>query len=701
MQLFDGFKKIFFINLLFAAFAILPLYSEIYSLSLNMPQDKTRSVSFPVEFEEEWLTDKSAYDYNHKLARAACFFADAAYSDVDLNAKSDSDIMKNFLALGFERNKIELHYKVNYSASLWGNDQVAFSLAMKDVKTSRGKQKIVVVVVRGTPLNSNEWLSNLNIDDSHKSEEAVHKGFAIASSLVYSSLKTFMLKNNEDFSNASILITGHSRGAAVSNLLAEEIYRDGLCPPERIFAYTFASPNTTTNPTAEDEKYGFIYNIVNAEDIVPTVPLHRDSWHFRKFGITKALVNYTNMDQDEFNNVVLPKVDELYKKFINRGYAPFRTGPFIPAFVTVVLQYFSKDVEKFYKTNGLHKKGSILMEKLFPDENGKKKKEKKESKFWKNVSRFFNKKTSGLLDYIELAFNDMHACEVYYSFMAALDEKDAFSDLGYTTLVVHGSQEFALFNENGKPLCRVSEGLFNYKYMKLPVVGSSAFKENVIVGFPSNMNFKVMIEDETLIASPSRVHLEHYNSAGVYQYSTEVQKIYTRAFRTAVFDVGKKTYKAPGVEVENWNYKQSKKMVADGKLNTGKEFEFTPEVFFSSDLTLSLEFLAGIPYFYGVAGFGYSYDASYIHDAVYGYKIVTGVGTTIPVWRMFDLDINVLPKFCFPENEGRGDFVYMTELRAMVSARVLGTMRVCLGTNIDLDHAINEIHPSIFAGVRF
>lgn len=53
-----------------------------------------------------------------------------------------------------------------------------------------------------------------------------------------------------------------------------------------------------------------------------------------------------------------------------------------------------------------------------------------------------------------IAFNDMHAAEVYFNFMTAIEENEAFSDLGYTTLVVRGSQEFSVFDEDGIPLCR-------------------------------------------------------------------------------------------------------------------------------------------------------------------------------------------------------------------------------------------------------
>ena len=48
----------------------------------------------------------------------------------------------------------------------------------------------------------------------------------------------------------------------------------------------------------------------------------------------------------------------------------------------------------------------------------------------------------------------MHAAEVYFNFMTAIEENEAFSDLRYTTLVVRESQEFSVFDEDGIPHCR-------------------------------------------------------------------------------------------------------------------------------------------------------------------------------------------------------------------------------------------------------
>lgn len=60
------------------------------------------------------------------------------------------------------------------------------------------------------------------------------------------------------------------------------MHEDGIFKPENCYVYTYASPNVTTAFDSVDEKYGFIWKIVNAEDIVPTVPLYRGQLAFQK-----------------------------------------------------------------------------------------------------------------------------------------------------------------------------------------------------------------------------------------------------------------------------------------------------------------------------------------------------------------------------------------------------------------------------------
>ena len=79
------------------------------------------------------------------------------------------------------------------------------------------------------------------------------------------------------------LITGHSRGAAVANLLAAFLDRGSYaageketCPelvPEHIYAYTFATPNSCSDLAERTaSQYKNIFNIVNPEDVVPQLP---------------------------------------------------------------------------------------------------------------------------------------------------------------------------------------------------------------------------------------------------------------------------------------------------------------------------------------------------------------------------------------------------------------------------------------------
>ena len=80
-----------------------------------------------------------------------------------------------------------------------------------------------------------------------------------------------------NISNPIFLVTGHSLGAAVANLLAEHLIscdNTNHCPGSRkiedIYAYTFATPKTVKNKPGKD--YKNIFNILNNNDIVPLIP---------------------------------------------------------------------------------------------------------------------------------------------------------------------------------------------------------------------------------------------------------------------------------------------------------------------------------------------------------------------------------------------------------------------------------------------
>lgn len=87
---------------------------------------------------------------------------------------------------------------------------------------------------------------------------------------------------NDNNIEKSILITGHSRGAAIANLIGAH-YEDDT--EFLSYTYTFAAPYTTTNANATS--YVTIHNVMNTDDLIPHLPLEK--WGFYKYGVTHAI----------------------------------------------------------------------------------------------------------------------------------------------------------------------------------------------------------------------------------------------------------------------------------------------------------------------------------------------------------------------------------------------------------------------------
>lgn len=116
--------------------------------------------------------------------------------------------------------------------------------------------------------------------------------------------KGYIPYNN--ISNPIFLVTGHSLGAAVANLVAEHLNSckdTNHCPGSRtekdIYAYTFATPKTENDITKYDNKKNQnIFNILNNNDIITFVPTNfsKPNWsdngwtrYGRDFRITMPL----------------------------------------------------------------------------------------------------------------------------------------------------------------------------------------------------------------------------------------------------------------------------------------------------------------------------------------------------------------------------------------------------------------------------
>ena len=182
-----------------------------------------------------------------------------------------------------------------------------------------GKEyEIITVFVRGTNGTEKEWCSNFDVGDLHRflddydcvegknprqlnvdwNRKSNHRGFDICATRIYRALAAYMTKFVDFESTPIFWLAGHSRGAAIANIVSASCIDEG----HKIFAYTYASPNTTANTEASAAKYDCIFNLINGDDFVPMLPM--PEWGFTRYGrsATIAAHNASNNQRSSILN---------------------------------------------------------------------------------------------------------------------------------------------------------------------------------------------------------------------------------------------------------------------------------------------------------------------------------------------------------------------------------------------------------------
>ncbi len=262
-------------------------------------ENKLKSnIEFTVDYREFFKNNEI---YNDKLAvLTSLFMADIyknVYVEVTNGTTGGSDEDSTALGSLFGLSDVE---DINLNADDYSVDKDDISeivIGHRLVEYGGVKKEIIVLSVRGTNGTSAEWSSNFdvgaNTDEYYNAtgeyhpdwldREYHHKGFDVASNRIINKVDEYLKRHKIDNSaNKTIIITGHSRGGAIANLLGK--YFDDR-NDFTSFTYTFAGANVTTNPNAS--KYKTIYNIINEDDLIPFMPL--EDWHFTKYGKPKSV----------------------------------------------------------------------------------------------------------------------------------------------------------------------------------------------------------------------------------------------------------------------------------------------------------------------------------------------------------------------------------------------------------------------------
>lgn len=155
-------------------------------------------------------------------------------------------------------------------AVLAGKDNVVDVIQSSAIRT----MPLVVVDVRGT-VTGNDWLNDITTQF-----ESDNNRFAALADEVLTNVESYL--SSVGLQDPIILVTGHSMGAAIANILAARL--NETMDSGNIYAYTFATPRTVNEAVSGNQavNYPNIFNILNSNDVVTYVPLT----------ITLPVVNY-------------------------------------------------------------------------------------------------------------------------------------------------------------------------------------------------------------------------------------------------------------------------------------------------------------------------------------------------------------------------------------------------------------------------
>jgi hypothetical protein len=221
---------------------------------------------------------------------AACAYEDYFYdssNDLFYESKNSCPVKDIRSVLGSENyNDINC---VNYG-NINEND-ASYTIGHKKVNFNDGIRDLTVIVIRGT--DGKEWYGNMSLGgDAQDTSLLEHYSFRAAADALETDVENYMQDPNGDgkttdaISNSLVLITGHSRGGAVGNLLASDLTKGNISSVDTngVYAYLFASPGCTRQA---DTSLKNIYTFCFSDDFVPQFP--PGTWGYGRNGQTMWL----------------------------------------------------------------------------------------------------------------------------------------------------------------------------------------------------------------------------------------------------------------------------------------------------------------------------------------------------------------------------------------------------------------------------
>jgi len=221
--------------------------------------------------------------YHEEIALASHAMALATF-----NGDEDYSLRSKYLRELWEKEHFDNIYMNDSFYQMPWTDSIGYGLASKHISLNKEDFTLIAVAVRGGNYDG-EWASNFTLG-----LEGDAQGFKEATEQVIEGLTSY-LKNYSISGKVKFWISGYSRAAITSNMVAGEIIKmyeanqyltnEVRYNYDDIYAYCFEPP-LGVEITLEDARkdiYHGIHNLVNYNDFVPLVAPFE--WGFARYGV--------------------------------------------------------------------------------------------------------------------------------------------------------------------------------------------------------------------------------------------------------------------------------------------------------------------------------------------------------------------------------------------------------------------------------
>ena len=271
--------------------------------------------------------------------------------DVDKYEVDYSQNAKNIISMlsdmGFEDVTTNKYYKLEKEENSAG-----VAVAHRAIKDGDKEYTLLAIIPRSAGYKQ-EWAGNFTVGDGD-----IHEGFKAARDEVLRYVKKYIT----DFGiegNIKVWTAGHSRGAAISNMIGGFFAGGGIeyfegrvsITPEDVYCYTYATPRPIKNNADKNtelsvsgnradsnysndtpgesynytkgghvelnsEVYHGIRNFISPSDIFPLLP--PEAWGFEHYGVDIP-ANHFVVSEESMTNELKNISDYAYNKYINGG----------------------------------------------------------------------------------------------------------------------------------------------------------------------------------------------------------------------------------------------------------------------------------------------------------------------------------------------------------------------------------------------